>query len=246
MSQFARFARLVLTFAASAASPSSSTRASSIRASAGSRRRSGPAARTAPVSRVRRVRDVDRDRRTAGSTTSADDVHDGQLVGAGRKLWKIQIGSVCVAARREGRDDDLVERQREREQRRPRAAPSGSPGSVTYRNVCHVSAPRSVGRLLGRRGGPPQPGDDVVVDEDDAERRVADDDREHAQRRGRASRTSCSRAMPVTMPGSAIGRITTNEIDLAAEEPVALDGERRERPEDERDGGRAERPPGAR
>ena len=34
---------------------------------------------------------------------------------------------------------------------------------------------------------------------------------------------------PVMMPGSAIGSTSTNEIALAAEEPVAVHGERRER-----------------
>ena len=48
-------------------------------------------------------------------------------------------------------------------------------------------------------------------------------------------------AIPVTTPGSAIGRMNRNEIVSLPEEPEALDGERRERPQDQRDGGRAGR-----
>ena len=47
-------------------------------------------------------------------------------------------------------------------------------------------------------------------------------------------------AMPVTMPGSAIGRMTSSETRLPAEEPVALHRERGHRAQDQRDRRRAE------
>ena len=50
-------------------------------------------------------------------------------------------------------------------------------------------------------------------------------------------------AMPVMMPGSAIGSTSRNEIDVAAEEPEAVHAERRHRPEDERDRGGEQRRP---
>ena len=93
------------------------------------------------------------------------------------------------------------------------------------------------GRLLGRAGQPAKPGDDVVVDDDDAERGVADDDRQQPEVDAeRDERRPQGDAGDDARQGD---RQDEQERDrLPAEERVALDGERGERPEDQRDRGR--------
>ena len=155
-------------------------------------------------------RDVDRDHGQQDRDQPATLTSGTWL--ASRKLWKIQIGSVLTPPASEDRDDDLVERQREREQRRRRAAPTAWPGTSRTGTSGSVSAPRSADASSSEPRRPPQPGDRVVVDEDDAERGVADDDRRRSRAGGRTCANVVDRAMPVTMPGRAIGRMTTNEI----------------------------------
>src|SRR3954453_12698007 len=81
-----------------------------------------------------------------------------------------------VRARRERRDDHLVEREREREQgARDHCRRDRREGDVAE-GLKAVGA--EVHRRFGERAGhAAQPGDHVVVDHDDAEGRVADDDR---------------------------------------------------------------------
>ena len=49
-------------------------------------------------------------------------------------------------------------------------------------------------------------------------------------------------AMPVTMPGRAIGRTSANEMRVAAEEAEAMNGQRSERAQDQREQRRADGP----
>ena len=87
---------------------------------------------------------------------------------------------VVAGPDRERGDDDLVEGEREGEQR---------PGDerrahVRQRDEAERLPGRraEVGRRLLERGRhPPQPRDHVVVDDDDAEGRVRDDDRQQAE-----------------------------------------------------------------
>src|SRR5207344_81554 len=86
-----------------------------------------------------------------------------------------------LCTRGEQRDDDLVEREREGEQR-PREQRRAQ---LRERHVAE-GLPRvgaEIGRrLLERARHAPQPRERVVVDDDDAEGRVADDDRQEAER----------------------------------------------------------------
>ena len=91
-----------------------------------------------------------------------------------------------LGAGREDRDDDLVERQREREQ------------SAREEGRAHLRERHVTERLPGIRpevrrclvqgtGRAPQARYDVVVDDDDAERRMPDDDRRQAERHAERS-----------------------------------------------------------
>ena len=99
-------------------------------------------------------------------------------------------------------------------------------------------------RLLDVATEPAQPRDDVVEDDDDAERRVRDHQRPQREvPMPRMVVNALLSAIAVTMPGSAIGRMISRSTASAAEEAIALQRERRERAEDERDrGGDAARP----
>ncbi len=68
-----------------------------------------------------------------------------------------------------------------------------------------MSPPRSAEASSGDRGQSPQPSDDVVVGDDHAERRMADDDRQQAEVDVERLNVVL-KAIPVTTPGSAIGR----------------------------------------
>ena len=113
-------------------------------------------------------------------TNSATTLTIGSCAGRER-VAKIQIGQRLLGARREDRDDDLVEREREREQpaRQERRA---------HLREHHVPERLPVvgaevgGRLVERPGRPAHARDHVVVDDDHAERRVADDDRREPER----------------------------------------------------------------
>ena len=158
---------------------------------------------------------------------------------ASRKLWKIQIGSVLTPPGQEDRDDDLVERQRERQQA------AGDQGRPKGRERHVAERLEGVGSKVGRRlfeetRGPAQPGDRVVVDEHDAERRVADDDREDPERdveRGERRRERHARHDP----GQGDGQDDDERDRLATEERIARDRERSQRAEDHRDRRRAQR-----
>ena len=109
------------------------------------------------------------------------DVDDRQL---GRALDRAQDphrDRLGAGARGEVRDDDLVERQREREQpagqQRRAHARQGHPAEGHERIRAEVRR-----RLLRRARQPAQAGDHVVEGDDDAEGGVADDDREQAER----------------------------------------------------------------
>ena len=98
-------------------------------------------------------------------------------------------------------------------------------------------------RLLERARDAPQAGDHVVVDDDDAEGGVGDDHGEQAE----VDPEHLGEGAAERDPGDDArqrDRQDDQERDgLAAEEPVAGDGERRERAEHERDRGRRQRPP---
>ena len=170
------------------------------------------------------MRDVDRDDRDEDDE-ERDDVHDRAARRGARSVAKIQIGSVCCGAGGEDRHDHLVEREREREQRLRRAAPSASAGASRSGTSARC---RRRGRPTPRRASRPYGACraiDVVVDDDDAEGRVADDDRREAEadtRCGpRTSRIVACSARPVTIPGSAIGRMTANVITSRPKKSVA-------------------------
>ena len=96
-------------------------------------------------------RDPDRDH-GQDDQDQRHDVDDGQLVRALDGREDPHRDGLRAGAGREVRDDDLVERQGEGEQRRPTAAPCPCPGSVTRRNVVKASAPRSADASSGERG----------------------------------------------------------------------------------------------
>ena len=137
-------------------------------------------------------------------------VHERELVRA-RVVLKIQIGSVCMP----GPAVKFVTMISSNDRAKASRAPAIS--AVRMRRERHPPEGQEgvraeVGRgLLERARRPPQPGDRVVVDDHDAERGVADDDREQPERDADV-RNAVLRAMPVTMPGRASGRITMNEI----------------------------------
>ena len=82
------------------------------------------------------------------------------------------------------------------------------------------------GRLLERGRGAAQAGDDVVVDHHDAERGVADDDRERAQAEADAAERRVERDAGDD-PRQRDRQDQGERDDVAAEEPVAVDRERR-------------------
>src|SRR5439155_16616628 len=95
-----------------------------------------------------------------------DDVHDRELIGPRQVREDPQRKRLLVACG-EVRDDDLVEREREREQ------PAGEQRRADRRQRdVEERLPRVCaqvhGSLLDRPRGAAQPGDDVVVDDDDA------------------------------------------------------------------------------
>ncbi len=84
-------------------------------------------------------------------------------------------------------------------------------GRTTWRKVWKPSAPRSIDASISEPRGAAEAGDGVVVDDNDAEGGVAKHDR--PDREGMSNRLKAERsAMPVMMPGSAIGRMTSSEI----------------------------------
>ena len=138
-----------------------------------------------------------------------------------------------LGAGRERRDDDFVEGEREGEQAaREERRPELREGDKAKR-LPGVGAEIRRGLLEERRGAS-KPGDHVVVDDDDAERRVPDHDRRQPEVDPDRMYEAFS-AIPVTIPGSAIGRMTRNEIDSRPKKLMPGDRERRERPEHERD-----------
>ena len=126
-------------------------------------------------------------------------------------------------------DDDLVPGERERQQP-PGDERCARPG--TSRSGRSASRPRRVRRRLevGARG-PAQAGEHVVEHDHDAERRVADHDRPELSCTDQKVKNEFS-AIPVMIPGNAIGSTNRNEIDVLPEEPVTSEHERRQGAED--------------
>ena len=73
---------------------------------------------------------------------------------ATRAMPQTKTGNVCVAARIEVRDDEVVDREREARAARRRASPARCSGSVTLRNVVSSFAPRSIAASSRCRSNP--------------------------------------------------------------------------------------------
>ena len=119
-----------------------------------------------------------------------------------------KIGNVCVAPAVEVRDHEVVDREREAEQRARRGSPGAISGSVTLRNVVHSFAPRSIAASSRWRSKPIEArlhGDD---DEADDEHDVRDEDRHEAEleERRRVQEERRAATAPSTISGVAIGR----------------------------------------
>src|SRR3954453_755427 len=125
------------------------------------------------------LRERDRDDRH-DDHREGDRIYDRQLL-AEPDVAEDQQGQRVLRARREVRDDDLVEREREgeqaaRDERRRQDRPDDEAESLQP-----VGAEVG-GRLHQRRRRAPQPRERVVVDYHHAERRMTDHDRPHRDR----------------------------------------------------------------
>ena len=147
-----------------------------------------------------------------------------------KRLVKIQIGSVCWPAPIV-KVVTMISSKESAKASRPRRR---APCAVGQRDVAErlPGVGPEVGRgLLERARDPAQPRDDVVVDDDDAEGGVADDHGEEAEvdaedlREGVAERDAGDDA------GQGDRQDDEERDRLAAEEPIARDGERGERAE---------------
>ena len=144
-----------------------------------------------------------------------DDVDHRRLVGPGQVAEDPQRQGLHAGAGGERRDDDLVERQREGQQRAGQQRRRGSPGTSRSRNVWNTPAPRSI---------------DASSSEPPVRRSRASTLLKTTTMQNVACPTTTvnspklmpigracvvialDSAMPVTMPGSAIGSTTRNEI----------------------------------
>ena len=127
------------------------------------------------------------------------------------KLLKIQIGSVSSPAPIVNVVTMISSNERAKASSAPATSAVRRFGKRDQAEGLPGSAPRSAD-ASSNEVETPQPRDHVVVDDDDAEGRMADDDREQARSMPRTWVKVELSAIPVTIPGSAIGRITRNEI----------------------------------
>ena len=106
-------------------------------------------------------------------------------------------------------------------------------GSKTYRNVCQPRAPRGPTRPRADSGDPPHSGDHVVVGDGDAEGGVADDDRPERETECSVMLIAERSAIPVMMPGRAIGSTMNSESTSRPKNRVRQTAAGRQRAEDE-------------
>ena len=175
-------------------------------------------------------------------TKSATTFTIGSSAGRAR-VAKIQIGSVCSApdvkmvtttSSNESANDEQPTCEERRAELREHDVAEGLP----------VVGAQVGGGLVERAGRATGPGDDVVVDHHHAEGRVADDDRRQTERDAERAEHVDDRRLqrkPGHDPGQRDREDHGEGDHLATEEAVARNRERRERPEHERDGSRAER-----
>ncbi len=175
-----------------------------------------------------------------------DDVHLRQLLIPGESAPRIQIGSVFS-----GPAVNVVTITSSNESAKASRPPATS--AVARIGQGHVAERLPAVRaeihrgLDQRRCAAAQAGEHVVVDDDDAEGRVPDHDRPEVESRDarRMTKNEFS-AIPVMIPGSAIGRTSRNEIASRPKNRNAVDRKRGRGAEDERDRRRQRRRPSRR